>query len=66
MSWMGKDLPKTIKWPCEAIDQKFHMKSLVLGILPLLSTFWINSRISTKTPSTHSRLVQKLTFITFQ
>jgi hypothetical protein len=63
---MGKDLPKTIKWRCEAIYQKFHMKSLVLGNFPLFSTLWISSKISTKTPFAHSRLVQKLTSIAFQ
>jgi hypothetical protein len=47
-----KDFLETKKWPCEATYQKFHSRILVLGILPLPSTFQIGSRVSTKTPST--------------
>ncbi len=60
---MGNDLLKTKKWPCEATYQKFHLKILVLGISLLPSTLWIGSRVSTKTPSTHLRPMQKLAFV---
>jgi len=54
---MGKDLPEIRKWPCEATYQKFHPRILVLGISLLLSTLRIGSKVSTKTPSAHLKLV---------
>jgi hypothetical protein len=54
---MGKDLPKTKKWPCEVTYQKFHSRILVLGISLLPSALWIGSTISTKIPSAHLRLI---------
>ncbi len=43
---MGKHLFEAIKLPCEAIYQKFHLKTHVVGILLFLSTHWIGSRAS--------------------
>ncbi len=52
-----KDFHETKKWPCEAIDRKFHPKILVLGILPLPSTLHISSKVSTNTHFAHSKPV---------
>jgi hypothetical protein len=51
---MGKHLPKTKKFPCEATYQNFHSRIHVLEILLFPSTHHIGSRVSTKIPSIHS------------